>query len=641
MATGESGKATSLRWYDPEFAGDRTRAEACIRWIRRISTRTEMRERICLLNAVHYDDFPALGLGPYAYASFDAGSEQLKLNLIKAVTDTYVSLIARSKPKPQALTSDGEWSLKKKAKGLTRWWEGKAADCSLYQDVSDPACLQSAVYGLGLAKVYREYPNLPKMMDVGVELTFPWELRADDAEWQTPKKARNLGQRKVYDRTVLAEMFPSEKSWILKNAPRLSQEQGSMELGADSASDLVPVYELWHLESYPGCGDGLHVIMVEGKTLYEGTWDRPRFPFALLYRTRPTQGLWGMSIPHEIRGLQIDINQTLVDMQECLRLYGKPRLIAPSGSIDPNMWSDETDEYVFYNGQQPPIVYSPQVMPPEQYNFLLTKWQKGFEVVGVSQEASQGQIPEGLSGSGASIRAWNDVQDGRMYKPSQNFEDFHMQIAELMIDEARDIAKVRKDYCSVYRGKTYVQLVNFRDVDPGKDAYYLRTYPVSRLSNSPAQRLAQLQELFNAKVIDAEAFREMLEFPDLEAEDNLMNSPRELAEKLIDRFLEADDPDDPDIFVYPEPEWPLAQMKLRFQYAEIRARLDDAPEGNCRLLRNFMALCDQAQAKAQAALAPPAPGPGALPPGPPPPNVASLPPGTLSPQAGPNQPVLQ
>ena len=58
-------------------------------------------------------------------------------------------------------------------------------------------------------------------------------------------------------------------------------------------------------------------------------------------------------------------------------------------------------------------------MPAETYAFLWQTWQKMFDMIGVSQAGSEGETPEGLSGSGASIRAWNDVRSGRLFKSSK------------------------------------------------------------------------------------------------------------------------------------------------------------------------------------------------------------------------------
>jgi hypothetical protein len=603
-------------------------------------SRHELRRRVALFNAHLYEDIETMGLGPYQYAVYDLGSSHLRMNLVRAVADTYVSKITQSKPKPRALTSDGNWTLKKRAEGLSRWFEGKADDLDLYRSVSTPGCRDSAVFGMGLAKVYRQWPEEESLWDVGVERTFPWELVADDAEAQQPNRLRNLAHIKWYDRQIAAEMFPGSAEYLLRFASKQAPVVTSFDLATNSTADLIAVSELWHLPSHPEAKDGRHVICVDGKTLYDGPWKRMRFPFARLYRSAPTMGIWGVSIPHELRGMQAHINQTLVDIEDCLRLYGKPRWIAQAGSVEKSAIDDDIDSIVEYQGNAAPTLYSPSVMPAEQYAFLWQVWQKGFEQIGINQQAGQAQLPEGLSGSGASLRAWDDLQSGRMYEASSNFEDWHMQIADLMIDEAREIAEKNTSYASAYRGKTYVEVVRFRDVDPGADKYWLKVWPESRLSKAPAQRLAQLQELFNAKIIGPEEFRELLEFPDLEAEDSLMNAPRELAEKLRERFLEAKRPSDPDVLVYPEPEWPLDQLKVRMQYALVRAELDDVPDGNLDLFRRFIALCDLAAAKGNGQMGPapslvapggaltpyaPTPPPGAGGGGPPPTGAPPMP----------------
>jgi hypothetical protein len=635
----DSGQsAPGIRWWDKSYKGDKERADACFRWLARVMTRQTIRRRMHLVNLRMYEDMPSIGLGPYTFTVYDPGDDTLRMNLVRAVVDTWVPLVGRSKPKPQALTQDGDWSLKKRAKGLSRWLEGKWQEMEVYRDLSMPCLRDTGVFGLGCALNYRSYLNDDKHTDVDCERVFPWEVVADEVEAQAPKYLRTMARRRLIDRQQAADMFPAAEDYILHRAPRYSPGSNTFDFAVESTSDMVQVSEFWRLPSTKESKDGLHVIACPGKTLFEAKWTRTKFPIKFLYRSRPSQGIWGVSIPTELRGLQVHINTTLLDYEECVRLYGKPKWMYQAGTVDPNFLDDEVDTAIPYHGQVPPTVYSPPPGLHEMANAIWPFWQKGFEQIGVSNSRSQGEVPEGLSGSGASIRAWNDVEDGRTYEAATNCEDWHMQLAEEQIEIARDVAEVRHDYSTVLRGKTTVQIVKFKDVDPGQDNYYLRVFPISRLSTAPAQRLAQIQELFNAGLIDKEQFRELLNFPDLEAEENLMNAPRELAEKLISKFLEADDPDAEDVFEYPEAEWPLAQLKVRFQYAEVRARLDCAPEGNVRLLRLFMSLCDKEMAKAtQPAAAPPGP-PGAGPPGAPPPPGMAGPPG--APQLAPPPPPL-
>jgi hypothetical protein len=600
MGTADYGSPegiNALRWWLPEFKGDKRRADACGSWLTRAMLRHDVRRRVALFNAQLYEDVPALGLGPFQYAVYDLGSPRLRMNLIRAVSNTYCSLVSRSKPKPRFLTSNGDPSLRKRAKGLTKWYEGKNEELQLYKELSGPCCLDSGVFGRGLAKIYTQWPDRKDLTDVGVERTFSWELVADDAESQIPSRMKNLAHRKWYDRSVAMEMFPKSKREIA-GAPRNDSRGMMRDWTIDSAADLVALSELWHLPTWcdskgDTSGDGLHVIMIEGKILYEGPWERSTFPFAFLYRDRPSMGIYGTSIPHELRGLHVDINQTLLDIQDCLRLNGKPRIMAPLGSFEKDAWDDDVDSILEYTGQVQPTLYSPQVMPPEQYQFLWAKWAKGFEMIGVSEDQSKGNIPEGLSGSGESIREWNDVKDGRLYQPSVNFEDFHMDIFRLMADEARSIAKVNPHYASAYRGKTYVEIVKFKEVDLGKDAFFMNVFPESRLSKNPSQRQAQLQELLNGGIITPEEFRDKLDFPDLDAESDLANVPRRLADDLIAKFLEAEDPEASDVFVYPEPEWPLEIIKTRMRLALAGAYIDKVPEGNKRLMRQFIQLCDK------------------------------------------------
>lgn len=615
--------ANSLAWWGKEIGSPRERADTLFRWLNRVNQRQKVRQQMHLFNACMYEDFPAMGLGPYQYATPDMSSERLRMNLCRAVVNAYVARISRSKPKPQCLTSDGDWVLRKRAEGMTRWWEGKQEDAQIYRNVSQPCVRDTGIFGMGCAKVYREWPDREDLWDVGVERIFPWEIACDDAEAQNVGNLLTLSHQKWIDRAKLKEMFPSHKDTI-RSADRAQDEDYSLgfEISYDSAADLVQVTEAWRLPSTPDGNDGLHVWAIRGDILFAEKWKRSRFPIPKLYRAQPTFGIWATSICQELRGMQLNINQSLRDIEEAQRLYAKPRWMVQAGSVNKAHLDDDLESIVEFQGNVMPQVYSPQAMPPEVYQFLWQVWQKGFEQVGLSQASSHGNLPPGISGSGASIRAWNDVEDGAQYEPSSLYEDWHMEMASLMFDEARSIAEVKPEYASTFRGKTYVEIVKFKDVDPGADNYWLRTYPMSRLASHPGQRLAQIQELYNSKLINEEDALEMLDWPDVENLLGRKNATRKLAQKLITRFLEAKDPDAPGVFLIPEDEWPLGALHEEMMFAEVQARIDDAPEGNCRLMRNFMTLCEEkltARAAKEAANAPP--------PGMPPPGDAGMPPG--------------
>lgn len=611
----------ALKWWQPKYKGPEERARAAIQWAQHCLQRQTLRYAEFLLHAQLYEDRPSLGLLPWNYTDvMGGGNQRLRLNGIRAVADTYCSMISRSKPKPRVLTSGGDYTLKRRAKGLTKWYEGQLQDINFYPRVAQPCVKHSAVWGVGIAKVYRSDYADPEKANVTVETVYPWEMLVDDASAQNPEHMRCIGQRRYMDRDELAAMFPKDAEFILAYASSDSLESGYDTYFHDAAADMVPVVELWHL---PTRGkDGRHVIVIEGRTLYDAEWTRETFPFHFLYRSRPTIGIWAPSIPHELLGMQQYLNTTLEDAEESQHAHAKPKWAYPVGSVNPAHLDDSLEGMIPFSGPTPPIRINGANLDPQAYAMIWQVWGKMFEQIGVSQARASGSIDPGLSGSGESIRMSNQVGDGRFYEANKNFEDWHMGIFRAMVDEARDIAEDNPEYASAYRGKSVVEIVKFKDVDPGRDRYFVATLPESNLSSLPAEREAQLTERFNSGIINADEYRQLSGFPDIEAEDDLANSADELTEKLVTRFLEADDPDAPDVMVYPEAEWPLAGMSQRMQFAEIRARLDNAPEGNVRLLREWIRLADDLIRKSQQP-APAATGaapltPGAPPPAPPP-----------------------
>jgi hypothetical protein len=158
----------------------------------------------------------------------------------------------------------------------------------------------------------------------------------------------------------------------------------------------------------------------------------------------------------------------------------------------------------------------------------------------------------------------------------------------------------------------------------------MKVYPTSQLATAPAQRIDQLQDLLDRGAIDMPTFRQLLDFPDLESEMTRLNAGRELAEKLIERFLDAEDPNDENVFISPEPGWPLVEMKPIFLMAATQAELDGAPEENVELLRRFNTAIDDLLNPP----APPGPPPGEMPPPGGPPMPPMPPPGPPGPPGG-------
>lgn len=584
---------TNYKWWLDRFKDNESRARAAMAWAKYCLSRQTLRYAEFLFYMQLFEDRPMMGLMPWNYTDVMAGYHPLKWNVIKPVANTYVSLITRSKPKPRVLTQGGDFSLKLKAKGITKWYDGAIQDMKFYERISEPAVTHSAIFGTGIGKTGRStYDPNDDEVDVSVDLIYPWEMLVDDSSAQNPERMMTIGFRRFYDRDVLAVKFPKYKDFIAELAAGDSLDSGYDTYFVDAAADLVPVIELWRLPSCKGARDGRHVIVVEGKTLYDEIWRRDKFPFHFLYRDRPLIGVWGTSIPHELLGTQQYIYTTLQDIEDAQQAHAKPKWVYQDGSVNPGHLDDSLEGVIPFRGPLPPQRVNGMALESQTYQFLLKAWANAFDMIGVSQARASGDIDPGLSGSGESIRMANQVGDGRFYMANKNFQNWNMAIFDAMVEEARDIAEDHEDYASAYRNKTSVEIVRFRDVDPGRDKYYIATLPESNLSSLPAEREAQLTERYNSNIITADEYRELSGFPDIKAEDELANAPLTLTDKLISRFLEGD-PDDPDLFIYPEAEWPLQMMIQRFQYALMLSRVDDVDDQNRQLLRKWIQYADR------------------------------------------------
>jgi hypothetical protein len=623
IAPGPTVASNDARWWLPEYKTDRfTRILAVVARIRARQVHWRKRD---LLHAHLYRNLPILGFGPHQYGLLEPDDGRLTMNLVKAKVDTYVSMICRSKPKPMFLTSEGEWSMKQRAKGLDRWCEGKFYELDFYDAVHPLVVLDTGVFDFGVTKTFIDGARGDDWSeaDVCIERAFPWEIVVDDTE-ALSGAPRNIYHRKWMDRGVLEWMYPAKRSQIA-DSPR---DYDNDDWGRDDTSDQVLVTEAYHLPSGTGNKDGRRCVVIGSATLLDEPWEYDRFPFAFLQRSPPPHGIRGTSIAQELRPLQIAINQAMIDMQDSLSMFSRPKwMVNRNARVEQAHIDDDIGTIIEFDGPMPPQAYVPGAVSPDLVQYVNGLWERADELIGISAFRSAGIVPNTLH-SGKAIELHNDVQDGRFLVASRQSERHVLRVTDHMIDLARIISERNPKYTARFQRKTYVQMVQFRDVDMKRDEYVMKVYPTSALAQTPSARLDQLQDMLDRGIIDLDAFRQLLDFPDLEGETSRLNSGRELAEKLIERYLDAEDTEAEGLYLAPEPSWPLAVMRSMMQMASVKAELEGAPEANVALMRRFVAQCIQTINEATPPPAPPAAG---APPGPP----MMMPPGAAAPPAPP------
>jgi hypothetical protein len=589
------------RWWKE----DRDPHEVVDQVVRSIRGRQTYRDEMLLRHARLYGDMPAVGLSASNYSRpTDSGFRKLSLNVIRNMADTVQSDVVQSRPRPMFLTSGGDFDLQVRAERLTKFVEGVFYAVGIDR-IAARCVLDALVFGTGVAKVFEEYGR------VRVERIFPGELYVDDQEavYGSP---RTVYQVKYLDRAVLAELFPKHRAAI-EDAP--SPDADFRSVGRDQSTDQVQVTEAYHLASGPDAGDGRHVITIQGETLLDEEWTADSFPFVFLRWTDPLLGFWGVGLAEHLTGIQFEINRLLRDIQAAQYLLGNARVWLPRGAkVTKSQFSNEIGSFVEFDGPQPPIIAPAGAVHPEVYQQLDRLYSRAYEIAGVSQLSASSQKPAGLN-SGRALRVYSDVQSKRFLRFGREFEEFHVEIARQIVGVMRRLSSDDKAYEVVYQGKTHVERIEWSEVALEEDTYVLKAFPTSMLPNTPAGRLAALEELFNAKLIDRDTFLRLADFPDFEAERSLITAPRDLIEQRIQHILVERD------YLGPESFFNLALCLEISKLAYQRSQLQGVDEDRLDLLRRFIEDTIDLIQRAQAPAAPP-PGPPGLPPGPPPPDGA-------------------
>jgi hypothetical protein len=230
------------------------------------------------------------------------------------------------------------------------------------------------------------------------------------------------------------------------------------------------------------------------------------------------------------------------------------------------------------------------VLGPEHLQYIEMLEQKVWRQLGISQLQSVAMKPTGLN-SGEAIRAYEDSTSQRFQHVVKRWHKFHLDVADLMIECARE-AEERGDgsIAVMAQGDKDIEEISFSEVAIEKNKYSMRVWPTSLLPDTPSGKLQTIKELGEAIPEIQQYLPSLLDIPDLENVRSLMAAPLEIIDKTIDRILEKGEAATPD------PTWDLALARQRATLSLLRADNDNYPEERLELLRVFLSNIDAIQA---------------------------------------------
>lgn len=513
--------------------------------------------------------------------------ERPTFNLIQSATDTLVSRISQSRPQPVFLTDNSNYKQRTLAKKLNNFIQGEFYQVKAHEKAA--IVLRDAlVEGSGVGHVFRTADD-----KVGVERVLLTELLVDpnEAMYGEPRQIYRI---KLVDRDVLLANFP-DKEKIIKLAAK-----GYPDNSADSSkavSDLVMVVEGWHLRSGKNVNDGRHTLAISSGSLIDEEYTKDRFPFVFMHYSPRLLGFWAQGLAEQLMGTQMELNSILFTISRAIKLVGVPRVFQEDGSkVMSAAHNNEIGVIVKYRGVKPSYEVAP-CNAPELYAERDKLIQYGYQQCGVSALQASSQKPQGLD-SGEAIRTYDDISTDRFASLSRRYDNFFIDLAYLMIDQAIDIAEETGEYSTVYPNKNGTQQIDLPKASLLKDTFVIQCFTQSSLPKDPAGRLQKVTEMIQSGMITLQEGRRLLDYPDLEQVEKLANAGEERIYQMLDNVIESGKYTPPDPFL----DLMLAET-ITVQYINLygAAKLE---ESKMAQLRDFF---NQIQSIKTAGQPPPAP----------------------------------
>lgn len=509
-----------------------------------------------------------------AVVSLDAaGLGIAKLNASKAIIDTFVSRLSKDRPMPNFNVDDGDWGLKRKAKKYRQFIVGQMLETE-FDDLSREALLDGGILGNG-------YTRIDSDEDVFAERIPVNEILYDKRECRYGKPRQAVRICRVA-RDYLAELYPQHVDEIRRAPASMRRPDDDATMLAD-LEDYVDTYEAWDLPCTPTSGDGRHALCLDGVTLIFEEWKEPRFPWAHLRLFKPRVGLLGWGFIDQLAPLQHRVNCIVRDLQLNIAATGRGFFaVNEANDIPVELLTGWQPFKLKYKGAQPPVFQNMQPFNPAQLDALRFFIQQMFDLSGVSQANATSKSALGAGASGIALDTQYDIDSDRFRMPQSNYARYRLDGGQRYIDAAARAARRRdqnkgkkRSYVAVsWKNRDAIERLEYSKVELKEGQYCLQIEAVNFLPDTRAGKLAVVEQLAKAGVIEQWLVPTLFDEPDLVQANGILLAAFKNAMRKMDELADEDLP-----MPIPEPMNDLdLELKLVTAYYN-RVQEEKAPIG--------------------------------------------------------------
>jgi hypothetical protein len=380
--------------------------------------------------------------------------------------------------------------------------------------------------------------------------------------------------------------------------------------------------------------DGRHMVVLDGAgndapPLIDVAWPYQYYPQSWFIPNKLPGSFWGRGEPEVLAATQIELNKNDTREGMIVDLHARPILAVPkSAKINVAQINNGLANIIQYEGSQAPITtINVPAVSADLLNRSARLREQARDQRGMSEMSMTARKPAGVNHE-PGLAYLADTETVRHTAEFRARERFKVSCYVNIIRCLRDLAAHDPKYEAVFENDGQLKRQKWVDMDVDEMKYRVRKPPTNALSRNPPERAQQIMELVERGFLPpsaaVDAFREMFDIKALIGDQNVM---QQNAQKRINDVVNASEYTDdlmPDAYMD-------LQMLKRFgiQRKNKLELMGDKPEKVERVV-TFLQDVDAELAK----LAPPAPPPGAMPPGAPggapppamPPGVTEAPP---------------
>lgn len=540
---------------------------------------------------------------------------KLSLNIIKSCIDSVSAEIAKTKPKPEYVTSGGDYRIQRRSELLTQYMEGVFYDNKVYTDHGPDVFSDAAKTGTGVLAVINDGERI-KYERVLID-----ELYIDEYDGLYRKPKMMIHARRVF-RDKLREIFQNDPKALqaIDDAPDASPISSDLS----GPQDMVMVAEAWYLphkvrkpkdkdtkKTSQGVKGGRYAVCLENYDLKLDDYKKDYHPFVFFRWNNKTVGFHGQGLAEDLVSIQLEIARTLQAISRGMRFTGLRVFLENGSRINPNHLNEDGTKGIpitTYSGT-PPVVATWPANSNEIYEYLSMLQQRAMELSGVSNMLAYAQKPAGITAAKA-LDSLSDNQSKRFMLVADRYEQFFLDLADMTIDQSRDLYEENKDLSikTIQTQDGFLKEIKWSEVDMDSDRFRVRAFPTNAFSDTPAARIQEVSTAVQAGWLSQPRAEQLLEIiPDFKEQVNLDTASLQRVRKQLDDIIHESVYTPPDIYLQLDEAKVIATATLN------RSMNQGVEESKLQEIRNYIDDIQELQGLGQPPPAPPPPNPLAQP----------------------------